>query len=79
MGWSFRLGAWADPPTAEAILDAMALGQIDYYVPRPAGSPDEVFHQAISSFLLEWATERRLVPHTVHIVGESVVGQSRTS
>jgi thioredoxin reductase (NADPH) len=70
------MGSWADPPTAEAILDAMALGQIDYYVPEPAGSPDEVFHEAISSFLLEWATERRLVPHTVHIVGESWSGRS---
>jgi thioredoxin reductase (NADPH) len=70
------LGSWADPPIAEAILDAMALGRIDYYVPRPAGSPDEVFHQAISSFLLEWATERRLVPHTIHIVGESWSGRA---
>jgi thioredoxin reductase (NADPH) len=54
----------------------MALGRIDYYVPRPAGVPDEVFHQAISSFLLEWATERRTVPHTVHIVGESWSGRA---
>jgi len=30
----------------------MALGRIDYYVLRPTGSPDELFHQAISSFLL---------------------------
>ncbi len=70
------MGAWADPTTAEAILDAMALGQIDYYVSRPAGSPDEVFHEAISSFLLEWATERNLVPHTIHIVGDSWSGRS---
>ena len=69
-------GAWADPPTAEAILDSMALGRIDYYVPRPAGSPDEVFHHAISSFLLEWATDRRMVPHTVHIVGEEWSGRA---
>jgi thioredoxin reductase (NADPH) len=69
-------GAWADPPIAEAIRDSMALGRIDYYVPRPAGSPDEVFHQAISSFLLEWATDRRLVPHTVHIVGEEWSGRA---
>ena len=69
-------GAWADPPTAEAILDSMALGRIDYYVPRPAASPDEVFHQAISSFLLEWATERRKVPHTVHIIGDSWSGRA---
>jgi thioredoxin reductase (NADPH) len=69
-------GAWVDRSSAEAILDSMALGRIDYYVPKPAGSPDEVFHQAISSFLLEWATERRIVPHTVHIVGESWSGRS---
>ena len=69
-------GAWTDPPTAEAILDSMALGRIDYYVAQPAGSPDEVFHQAISSFLLEWATERRMVPHTVHIVGEAWAGRA---
>ena len=28
-------GAWADAPTAEAIVTAMALGQIDYYVLKP--------------------------------------------
>lgn len=69
-------GAWADRPTAEAIRDSMALGWIDYYVPRPADARDEVFHQAISSFLLEWATERCLVPHTVHIVGEAWGGRA---
>jgi thioredoxin reductase (NADPH) len=66
----------ADPRTAQAILDAIALGRIDYYVPVPAGSPDEVFHNTISTFLLEWATERRKVPHTVHIVGETWSGRA---
>src|SRR5436190_1035686 len=75
-GLLVSLGAWADRSTAEAIVDAMALGQIDYYVPRPAASPDEVFHQAVSSFLLEWATDRRVVPHTVHIVGEAWTGRA---
>jgi thioredoxin reductase (NADPH) len=69
-------GAWADPPTAEAILDSMALGRIDYYVQRPAGAPDEVFHEAVSSFLLDWATDRRIVPHTVHIIGETWTGRA---
>jgi thioredoxin reductase (NADPH) len=69
-------GAWTDPSTANVILDSMAMGRIDYYVQRPAAQPDEVFHQAISSFLLEWATERRLVPHTIHIVGEAWSGRS---
>jgi thioredoxin reductase (NADPH) len=59
---------WTDGPTAEAIRASMALGRIDYYVLRPAASPDEVFHEAVSDFLLEWAMERRLVPQTVHIV-----------
>jgi thioredoxin reductase (NADPH) len=70
------LGAWTDEQSAEAILDSMALGRIDYYVPRPGASPDEVFHQAVSSFLLEWATDRRIVPHTVHIVGEEWSGRA---
>jgi thioredoxin reductase (NADPH) len=69
-------GALADPPTAEAILDAIALGRIDYYVPMPAEALDEVFHHTISTFLLEWATERRKVPHTVHIVGEEWSGRA---
>ena len=69
-------GAWADQQAAEAILDAMALGRIDHYVPRPTGSWDEVFHQAISSFLLEWATDRRMVPHTIHIVGAAWTGRA---
>jgi thioredoxin reductase (NADPH) len=67
---------WADQATADAIRDSMALGRIDYYVPRPAGSPDEVFHEAVSSFLLEWARDRRLVPQTVHIVGETWSGRA---
>jgi thioredoxin reductase (NADPH) len=69
-------GAWENRPKADAILDAMALGRVDYYVPRPTASPDEVFHQTIASVLLEWATERRMVPHTVHIVGETWSGRA---
>ena len=42
----------------------------------PAGPPDEVFHEAITSFLLEWATERRTVPQTIHIVGETWSGRA---
>ena len=68
--------AWTDEPTARAIRASMALGRIDYYVLRPAASPDEVFHEAVSDFLLEWARERRLVPQTVHIVGESWSGRA---
>src|SRR5215467_1012688 len=68
--------AWADNATADAIRAAIAVGHVDYYVVGPAGPPDEVFHEAISGFLLEWATERRIVPHTVHIVGEAWSGRA---
>ena len=64
---------WQDLPATDAIRDSMALGRIDYYVPRPAGPLDEVFHEAISGFLLEWARDRRVVPQTVHIVGETLI------
>jgi thioredoxin reductase (NADPH) len=68
--------AWTDAPTASAIRASMALGRIDYYVLRPAASRDEVFHEAVSDFLLEWARERLLVPQTVHIVGEAWSGRA---
>ncbi|PWU24372.1 MAG: pyridine nucleotide-disulfide oxidoreductase, partial [Candidatus Rokuibacteriota bacterium] len=69
-------GAWEERSTAEAIRAAMALGRIDHYVTRPSASPDEVFHEAVSSFLLEWARDRSLVPQTVHIVGETWSGRA---
>jgi CheY-like chemotaxis protein len=36
--------SWGDPSTAAPILEAVALGQIEFYVPKPAWSPDEQFH-----------------------------------
>jgi thioredoxin reductase (NADPH) len=69
-------GAFDDPPTAEEILEARAVGLIDYYVSTPGPPPDEVFHEAITSFLLEWSTENMTVPHTVHIIGESWSGRA---
>jgi thioredoxin reductase (NADPH) len=68
--------AWADEQYGDAVRASMALGLVDHHVVRPAASADEVFHEAISDFLLEWARERRLVPQTVHIVGESWSGRA---
>lgn len=69
-------GVWADTSNADAIRASIAMGRVHYYVTRPAAFPDEVFHEAISSFLLEWATERRIVPHTIHVVGEAWSGRA---
>lgn len=68
--------AWTDPQMAEAIRASMALGRVDHFVLEPGPSTDEVFHEAVQSFLLEWARERRLVPQTVHIVGEEWSGRA---
>ena len=69
-------GTLGDSATGEAIFDSMAHGRIDHYVLRPSASPDELFHQAISSLLLEWAEARRTSPHTTYIVGESWSGRA---
>jgi thioredoxin reductase (NADPH) len=56
--------------TREPILQAMALGQIDYYIPKPERSPDEEFHRAIAEFLDEWAREYRPAAMAVRIVAD---------
>jgi thioredoxin reductase (NADPH) len=68
--------AWTDAAAARTIRAAIALGQVDHFVHNPAAALDEVFHEAVSDFLLEWARERLLVPQTVHIVGETWAGRA---
>ena len=63
-------GAWGDKRTTEAILSAMALGHIDYYVLKPWGSPDEFFHRTITEFLHEWQRQVGQGTAEVEVVGE---------
>lgn len=72
LGW----GSWGDPATGDAIFEDIARGRLDHFVLRPAAEPDELFHQAISSLLLEWAEARLTAPYTVHVVGESWSGRA---
>ena len=65
-----RWGAWGDRPTAEAILRAMALGHIDYYVLKPWRPGDELFHRTISEFLHEWARLNRPESKEIRIVSD---------
>ena len=48
------LVSWGDRSTSAPILEAMALGQIEFYLPKPAWSPDEQFHLVITESLEEW-------------------------
>jgi thioredoxin reductase (NADPH) len=69
-------GGWGDQATGEAIFDSIAHGRIDHYLLRPSDSPDELFHQAISGLLLEWAESQRASPHAIYVVGESWSGRA---
>jgi thioredoxin reductase (NADPH) len=69
-------GAWGERATGEAIFDSIAHGRIDHYLLTPSASPDEVFHQSISSLLLDWADAQRASPHTIYVVGESWSGRA---
>jgi thioredoxin reductase (NADPH) len=70
------MGGMGRPRDRRGHHDAIAQGQIDYYVVRPADPPDEVFHQVVSTFLLEWSRSQRVAPHTIHVVGESWSGRA---
>ena len=72
IGW----GEWGYPASGDAILEAIQHGRIDHYLVRPMTPPDELFHQAVSTFLLEWAEERRTVPYAIRVVGDSWSGRA---
>ena len=61
---------WGNRTMREPILEAIAMGQIDYYVSKPERSPDEEFHRDIAQFLTEWARDHRPSYVAVRIVGE---------
>ncbi len=75
-GLMIDFGAWGDESTARAILRAMAVGEIDYYVLKPWRSPDELFNRTIAEFLHEWARVRPSGPREVVVVGPE--GHERT-
>jgi thioredoxin reductase (NADPH) len=62
--------AWGDPSTIEPILEASALGQMEFYVPKPVWSPDEQFHRAITESLDEWWREQGGRFEAVTVIGE---------
>ena len=48
-------GSWADRDAAAAILQAMSVGDISYYVLKPWIGRDELFHRTIAEFVQEWS------------------------
>jgi thioredoxin reductase (NADPH) len=70
-GLMIEFGDWGVPRTADAVLQAMALGHIDYYVLKPWASPDEFFHRTVTEFLHEWRRSVGFGSAEVEVVGES--------
>jgi thioredoxin reductase (NADPH) len=48
-------GAWSQRAPATAILQAMAVGHINYYVLKPWIERDELFHRTVAEFVQEWS------------------------
>ena len=76
-GLLIRWGDWADRSTADAVLRAMALGIIDYYVLKPWRERDELFHRTIAELVHEWSRGHPSGEGPVAVVGER--GSSRSS
>ena len=68
---------WGEWETARPIFDAITAGTIDHWVTRPVQGPDEEFHQAITQFLGEWASERRGSFEAVQVIGQQWSGRSQ--
>ncbi len=61
-GWSSRGAAGAIRRRARRSSRRWPTAASTSTCSRPSGSPDELFHQAVSGFLLEWAEGQRTSP-----------------
>jgi thioredoxin reductase (NADPH) len=61
---------WGDFETAGPIFDAVTLGRIDHWLPRPEGARDEEFHRSITEFLGEWSNRRGGGFEALRLIGE---------
>ena len=60
-----------DRASQEDIPEALVLGRIDYYEPKPGPPPNERFHEMITGYLREWTKPYRYeLNAVVRVVGE---------
>ena len=70
------LFAWGDHSSARPILQAAELGQIEFFLPKPASSPDEQFHLAVTESLEEWWRQQGGMFEVVTVIGEELQARS---
>jgi thioredoxin reductase (NADPH) len=68
--------SWGDRSSAAPILRAAELGQIEFFLPKPASSPDEQFHLAVTESLEEWWRQRGGLFEVVTVIGEELQARS---
>ena len=65
------LVSWGDPSSPAMLLHSCAVGQIEYFIPKPwPTAPDEEFHSMVADFLKEWGRLNRPAFQAVKVVGE---------
>jgi thioredoxin reductase (NADPH) len=60
---------FGDRAAAEPLLQAMAMSEVDAYVPRPWEPPDEGFHRFVTESLADWAEAHQRGHIVVQVVG----------
>ena len=63
---------WGDMAASAPLLEAAALGWLEFYLAKPTGSPDEHFHRVITGSLEEWWREQGGLSEgiTVTVIGD---------
>ena len=67
---------WADQASADPILRATILGDIDTYIVKPGTPPDEHFHRMVTEQLDEWGRSNLPGLEVVRVVGEEWAARS---
>lgn len=61
---------WGEFQRAKTVFDAMARGELDFYLIRPEQARDEEFHSTVAGALDEWGMEQGHGFEAVRIIGE---------
>jgi thioredoxin reductase (NADPH) len=64
------LVTWRDMAAPAPFLEAAALGQLEFYLIKPAWSPDEQFHMVITGSLEEWWRGQGRRGESVTVIGD---------
>ena len=62
--------SWGERSTPAPFLEAVALGQLEFYLNRPVWSPDEQFHRVITGSLEEWWREQGRRSELVTVIAD---------